>query len=145
MSFTLPPAVKLAEAIARDIEMAVKRFSRDHRYTFGAELRRHAWDVLSTANRAALRPRIRAQLLDQLEDQVDDLKLALQLGKKLQAFTSFGQFTAIYREAAELGRQVGGWHRKQQHPQGQDGQSRAAGQRANTLSSRSASRYEANP
>ena len=81
MPFTLPPAVKIAESLARDIEQAAATFRRDHRYAFGAKLRERAWDVLSTANLAALRPARRAALLDALVDKVDDLKLSLQLGK----------------------------------------------------------------
>lgn len=144
MPFTLPPAVKIAESLARDIEQAVAKFHRDYRHAFGAKLRERAWDVLSTANLAALRPARRAALLDALVDKVDDLKLSLQLGKQMRAFRSFEQFEALYREAAKLGQQVGGWHRKQQHPQGQSDQVRAPGQCANTLSTRPASTCEAN-
>jgi hypothetical protein len=53
MTFNLPPAVRAAEGLARDIEQAVARFQRAHRYTFGADLRTRAWAVLSTANHAA--------------------------------------------------------------------------------------------
>src|SRR5580698_6361188 len=78
MSFSLPPAVRLAERLSATIEAAVdgSGFKRKHRYTFGARLRMQAWDVLSTANRAARRPEKRAALLDDLKDQVDDIKLA---------------------------------------------------------------------
>ena len=143
MTFSLPPAVRLAEGLARDIEQAVARFARSYRYTFGARLRQCAWTVLTTANRAA-RDRVQqAQWLDQLVWEVDELKLALQVGKQLRVFASFGQFEALARSAAALGRQVGGWH-KQQHPQGQNARARAPGQRAKTLSTCAASTCEAN-
>ena len=143
MTFALPPAVRLAEGIARDIEQAAARFARIHRYTFGADLRLRAWNVLRTANRAA-RDRInRSKWLEQLVWEIDELKLSLQLGKQLQVFASFGQFEALARAAVDLGNQVGGWH-KQHHPQGQNGPARAPGQRAKTLSTRAASTVEAN-
>ena len=143
MAFHLPPAVRLAESLARDIEQAVAKFQRGHRYTFGADLRADAWAVLTTANRAARKPTERAQLLARLVDEVDDLKQRLRLGQTLRLFNSFGQFEALMRYAMQLGQQVGGWH-KQHHPKGQDGRSSAAGQRATTLSTRAASIYEAN-
>jgi hypothetical protein len=143
MTFTLPPAVRLAEGLARDIEQAVARFQRAYRYTFGADLRARAWAVLRTAHRAARDQARRGHWLTQLVWEVDELKLSLQLGKQLHAFVSFAQFEALARAAAQLGRQVGGWH-KQQHPQGQSGPARAPGQRAMTLSSRAASNREAN-
>ena len=133
MTFNLPPAVRLAEGLARDIEQASARFQRAHRYTFGSELRKRAWDVLATANRAARKPAQRGVLLEQLVDEVDDLKLALQLGQTLRQFSSFAQFEALMRSAIQLGQQVGGWHRMI-HPKGQNDHVQARGQRAKTLS-----------
>src|SRR6185437_12703492 len=120
MIFTLPAAIRLAESLSSTIEEAVTRFPRKHRYAFGAALR------------------------EELRDKVDDLKLSLQLGKQMRAFVSFRQFEALYRDAAKLGQQVGGWHRSVSHPQGQSAQAVVHGQSANTLSARSASIGEAN-
>jgi hypothetical protein len=143
MTFHLPPAVRLAETLARDIELAVPKFDRVHRHAFGEALRADAWAVLTTANRAARKRDQRAQLLERLVDEVDDLKQRMQLGQRLRQFSSFGQFEALMRSAIELGRHVGGWHRDL-HPKGQSGQAPAPGQRAMTLSTRAASRHEAN-
>lgn len=143
MTFILPPAVRLAEGIARDIEQAAAKFPRRYRYTFGEKLRACSWAVLLTANRAARDRAGQAQWLEQLVWEVDELKLALQMGKQLRVFASFGQFEALARAAAALGRQIGGWH-KQHHPQDQSAPARAQGQRAKTLSTRAASMCEAN-
>ena len=143
MTFHLPPAVRLAERLAADIEQAVSKFSRAHRYAFGADLRRAATSVLLIANRAARKPDLRAQLLQRLVDEVDDLKQRMQVGQRLRQFSSFGQFEALMRLAIELGRQVGGWHRDL-HPKGQSVRALAPGQRASTLSTRAASNREAN-
>ena len=86
MTFHLPPAVRLAETLAKDIEQAVTKFHRDYRHSFGVALRQDAWAVLTTANRAARKPEQRAQLLQQLVDQVDDLKQRMQLGQRLKQF-----------------------------------------------------------
>lgn len=39
MSFAIPPIVKLSERILVEIEQAVRRFARFHKYTFGSSLR----------------------------------------------------------------------------------------------------------
>jgi hypothetical protein len=143
MTFSLPPAARLAEALNRDIILAASKFRRDHRYTFGADLRACAWQVLVIANQAAAKPEARAALVVSLVDQVDELKLRLQLGHKLRMFASFGQFESLMRSASELGQQIGGWH-KHLHPKGQNGQPVKASQRAKTLSTRTASIVEAN-
>jgi hypothetical protein len=144
MAFNLPPVVKLAERLAADIEEAVTRFARRHRYTFGTRLRDSAWAVLKTADAAARRPAERPQLLQALRDAMDELKAVMQLGQRLRQFASFGQFEALMRTAHDLGRQIGAWHR-QFHPQGQNAAAQAPRQRAKTLSTHAASMCEANP
>ena len=143
MTFNLPPAVRAAEGLARDIEQAVAKFQRAHRYTFGADLRKRAWAVLQIANQAARKPDQRVALLAQLVEAVDDLKLTIQLGQTLRQFSTFGQFQSLMRSAMQLGQQIGGWH-KQVHPKGQNDRAHAHGQRAVTLSTHATSMDEVN-
>src|SRR6185437_6638431 len=119
MSFSLPPIVKLAERLLVDIEQAVRRFARFHKYSFGADLRAQAMKVARLAHRAWRDRARQAEWVGQLVWAVDDLKLSMQLGSR----------------AADLGRQTGGWHR-QLHPNVQNGPHRIAGQRDQILSSR---------
>src|SRR5688572_17697845 len=110
----LPPIVKTAERMVAEIEQAVCRFPRRHKYQHGAELRAAATKVLQLALRAW---RDRAQQLRWTTDlvwAVDELRASLQVGKLLQAFASWKEFERLVRTLDELGRQVGGW-RKQQH------------------------------
>jgi hypothetical protein len=51
MSFSLPPAVKLAERLRLEIEQAVRRFPRYHKYTTGTDLRSCAKRVVLLAHR----------------------------------------------------------------------------------------------
>jgi hypothetical protein len=139
MSFTLPPVVMLAERLLVDVEKAVRRFARFHKYTFGTDLRTSAMEVATLAHRAWREPIRRREWLDQLVHAVDGLKLRLQLGSRIQAFASFKQFEQFARLASDLGRQVGGWYREQKHPKGQNDQHRNAGQRAQILSSQATS------
>lgn len=135
MSFVLPPIVKLAETLLVSIEQAVRRFARFHKYSFGADLRAQAMEVATLAHRAWRDRSRQAEWINKLVWAVDDLKLRLQLGSRIRAFASFGQFEHLARLASDLGRQTGGWHR-QQHPKGQNDQRGNAGQRAQILSSR---------
>ena len=127
MSFSLPPVVKLAERLLVDIEFAVSRFNRSFRNGYGTDLREQAYQVTLTAHSAWRDRTNQAQWLEKLVADVDGLKLRLQIGSRLHAFSSFGKFEELARTASELGRQTGGWY-KRNHPKDQNGQHRNAGQ-----------------
>jgi hypothetical protein len=135
MSYSLPPIVKSAESLLVQIEQAVRRFPRYHKYAHGARLREQAMNVTQLAHRAWRDQAQRPMWTTKLVWAVDDLKLSLQLGKEIRAFVSFAQFEMLARLASDLGKQCGGW-RKQQH---RDSQNAAKGhlstQRAEILSS----------
>ena len=143
MSYGLPPIVKAAERLMLEIEQAVRRFPRYHKYTHGTRLREQAMAIARLAHRAWRDQAQRPIWTSKLIWAVDDLKLSLQLGKQIEAFASFAQFEMLARLASELGKQCGGW-RKQQHRDSQNvaGQ-RTPPQRAEILSSRTA--HEASP
>ena len=143
MSFVLPPIVKLAERMMADVETAVSRFPRAHRYDFGGDLRKQARRVLRIVNRAWRDKPRQVEWLGRLVWAVDDLKMELQIGQRLRAFTSLGQFESLARTAKELGKQAGGWNR-QHHPQGQNAASPRQPQRSQILSTPAASNEEAN-
>jgi hypothetical protein len=143
MNHALPPLVKQSERLLLEIEQAVKRFSRFHKYQHGARLRDQAMNVARLAHRAWRDQSQRSTWTTKLIWAVDDLKLSLQLGKQIEAFASFAQFEMLAKIASDLGRQVGGW-RKQQHRSSQNAAAEAPTQRAQVLSSGAAS-IEANP
>ena len=138
MKQNLPPVIKLRERLLVDIELAVRRFARFHKYTFGSDLRTQAMNVTRLAYRAWNDREHRAAWIGSLVTAVDELKLSLQLGSKIKAFTSFGQFEVLARNALDLGRQVGGW-KKKQHPMGQNSSHRNAAECAPILSTHTAS------
>ena len=142
MTFELPPALKLAESLCVQMEQAVSRFSRYHKYTIGTKLREAAMAVAEIAH-LAWRERVRQSVWTRrLVAAVDTLKLRMQIGKQLRAFASFGQFEALMRSAVDLGRQAGGWHKQQQarkHLKGQNGRPVVDGQRPQILSTSAAS------
>lgn len=141
MAFTLPQIVKSAERFMADVELAVARFPRAHRYTLGSDLRTNAMEVARLAHRAW---RDRDTALDALSDAIDDLKLRLQLGQQVKAFVSFAQFEALARSLNDLGRQCGGWRKQRRSVNGQSARSSSAtGQRSQILSPHAA--HEANP
>ncbi|TAA42509.1 four helix bundle protein [Pseudoxanthomonas winnipegensis] len=118
--FQLPPIVKTAERLLVDIEQAVRRFPRYHRYQIGADLRRQAMAVYRDADRAWRDRQHQAERVAQLVWDIDELKQHLQVAKLLQAFASFKQFEALARAAHQLGAQAGGWRRHQSTPQAQN-------------------------
>jgi hypothetical protein len=144
MSYSLPPIVKLAERLLVEVEQAVRSFPRYHKYQHGGVLREQARSVAQLCNRAWRDREYKLRWLEALTFEIDDLKLSLQVGCHIQAFTSLNQFEALARLASDLGRQCGGW-RKQEHQRSQNGEKpRASSQRAQILSSQAAS-SEASP
>jgi hypothetical protein len=144
MTLELPPIVKLSDRLLVDVEQAVRRFARFHKYTFGSKLRDAAFELTKAAHKAWTDREHRDDCIKQLVAGVDDVKLLLQLGKNIRAFSSFGQFEHLARTAREIGKQVGGWNRQSKRHSGQNAEPRVAPQRAHSLSTRAAS-YEANP
>jgi len=107
----LPPIVHTAERLLLCIEQAVRGFPRYHKYTLGAELRRQAMRVARLTHRAWRDSSRLDEYLHDLNWAVDELKLSLQLGRQIQAFTGFAQFEACAELAVQLGKQCGGWQR----------------------------------
>ena len=106
---SIPPIVRLAERLLADIEQAVARWNRSHRYTHGARLRDQAMTVAIVATLAWRERDRRATHVHELVRAIDVLKLCLQLGSRIRAFASLRQFEALSRLAHDLGRQAGGW------------------------------------
>jgi hypothetical protein len=147
MSQHAPALLQSIERLLVAIEQAVRGFARYHKYTLGTELRQAAMKLAQLAQRAWRDVNGRAQWLEALVWAVDDLRLALRLGSQLKAFASFGQYEALARAMAEVGKQVGGW-KKQMHPKGQNppvspAQPAGGRERAQILSRQAASPREA--
>jgi hypothetical protein len=136
MTHALPPIVKAAERLMLEIEQAVRRFPRYHKYTHGTRLREQAMAIARLAHRAWRDQQNRPLWTTKLVWAVDDLKLSLQLGKQIEAFVSFAQFDMLARLCADLGKQCGGWRRQQQRNSQNAGAGTPAPQRAEILSSR---------
>lgn len=141
MTIATPPIVRLAERLLVDVELAVSKWPRAHRYLSGADLRRAAMRVAKRSLRAWRAKADKAERVERLADAVATLKICLQVGMRIKAFRSFAQFEALARLASDLGRQVGGWLRHLQHPNGQNRGADAPSERAKTLSTHAAPGY----
>ena len=86
MAHELPPIVKDAERLLVDIEQAVARFVRNHRYALGTDLRRQATEVLRHCNRAWRDRSRQRHWVGELVWAIDELKLSLQIGQQLRVF-----------------------------------------------------------
>jgi len=137
MTYGVPPIVKLAQRLQVDIENAVRGFHRFHKNASGAKLRDAIEEVVVIANMAWRDPARQLAMVEELDWKVEQLKLRMQLCSHIKAFKSLGQFEALMRSAAEVGRQVGGWKKWLEHPNGQNsGASSARPKRPKTLSTR---------
>lgn len=95
MTFDLPPIAKLARRLLLDIEQAVRRFPRYHKYALGTDLREQAMHVARLCHRAWRDRSRQLYWTDQLVWAIDEIKLSLQLGSELHAFHSFRQFEQL--------------------------------------------------
>lgn len=92
MSFQLPPIAKLAEQLLLDIEQAVRRFPRYHRYAAGADLRAKALHITTLVHRAWRDRRHQRALTEQLAEwrvEIEqflraELRLELKVDQRLQ-------------------------------------------------------------
>jgi hypothetical protein len=130
-----PPIARLSHRILADVENAVRRFPRFHKYSIGADLRAHAMQIARCIHKAWRDPEHRLARVMELCSAVDDLKISMQLGKAVKAFGSFAEFEALAKLVNELGQQSGGWLKSLQS-KGQNADAREQPQRAQILSTR---------
>ncbi|HDS1633522.1 TPA: four helix bundle protein [Stenotrophomonas maltophilia] len=137
--FQPPPIIKAAEHMAVEIENAVRRFARYHRYQIGSDLRARSQLVFINANNAWRERAEQARWVAVLVRDIDALKQLLQIGKRVGAFASFRQFEMLIRLAEELGMQAGGWRRRlREVSHAQNAQADGVAQRGKKLSTRTA-------
>ena len=109
------PIWRDANPLLLEVEQAVRRFPRHHKYALGTDLRRQAMSVcrciVRAAAAAAAQGDARDRLLERLVLTVEDLKLSIQLAKELQAFASFAEFARAAELAVAVGKQSGGWRK----------------------------------
>jgi hypothetical protein len=130
-----PPIARLSHRILTDVENAVRRFPRFHKYNIGADLRAHAMQVARCIHKAWRDPEHRLARVLELCSAVDDLKISMQLGKAVKAFGSFAEFEALAKLVNELGARSGGWLKSLQS-KSQNAEAREPAQRAQILSAR---------
>lgn len=132
-----PPIARLSHRILGDVETAVRRFPRFHKYSVGADLRAHAMQVARCIHKAWRDAEQRLPRVMEVCSAVDDLKISMQLAKQVRAFGSFAEFEALALLVNEIGQQSGGWLKKLQS-KGRNEQVREPAQCAQILSTRAA-------
>ena len=113
---SLPPVYRECRRLLLETEQSVARFSRYHKYSVGADLRKQAMDIMRRVHRACFDKARHLQHLQALVWQVDDYKINLQLAMEVGAFTHsakgqphFDAFERLARGASAVGKQCGGW------------------------------------
>lgn len=106
------PIWRDANRLLVEIERAVRRFPRYHKYALGTDLRRQGMSVCRCIVRAAAAAGDqRERALERLVLAVEDLKLSIQLAKELEAFASFAEFARLAELSVTVGKQSGGWRK----------------------------------
>ncbi len=105
------PIWKQAVSLTRILEESVRRFPRYHKYALGTDIRQQAYKVCRLIVAANAATDQRGRVLDRLVTEVDALKLLIQMGKEIRAFTNFNDFQSAAESAVALGKQCGGWRR----------------------------------
>ncbi|MEE9310434.1 MAG: four helix bundle protein [Cocleimonas sp.] len=103
------PIQRDADQLLLFIEQTVRTFPRYHKYTLGHELRTQAMKIVRLIQRAMHDKKNQQDMIYRLVFAVDDIKLQIRLAKELQAFAHFGQFETAAELAVSVGKQAGGW------------------------------------
>lgn len=111
------PIYKLALNLVVSVDSVVRQFPQYHKYVLGTELRLEALAILRKIAQANRRT-TRVQQVAELCDQIEDFKLLCNVGKEVEAFQSFKQFSQVMEQVMHLARQGEGWRRKSQPLQG---------------------------
>jgi hypothetical protein len=104
------PISKVAMDVAVRVDAVVQRFAKAHKYTLGGRLRETTLDVVMLIARCNRRAE-RARQIPLLCDRIADLKLMINLGKEVKAFSSFRQFAEVMDQVVMLARQAEAWRR----------------------------------
>lgn len=102
------PIYKKAYDLLLYFEKIVHSFSRYHKYTHGAELRRQMREVLRLI-RLANDAEEKAPVLLKNRELLEDLKLTIRVCKDVKAFQNFNSFQYSINEVVSLCKQNEGW------------------------------------
>ena len=104
------PIFRAASELALAVERAVVAMSRRHKYGLGDDLRRQAIGLLTDVARANRRAN-RQDVLERMCDSAETLKILLEHGRRLEAFSGFAQYADLAQRTVEVARQAEGWRR----------------------------------
>ncbi|WP_437568368.1 four helix bundle protein [Sorangium sp. So ce542] len=104
------PIYKSATDVVVSLDKVVRGFSRYHKYTLGSRMREAAIDVVMLVARANRRED-RARLVPKLCHRVEELRLLINLGREVEAFSSFQQFAQVMEQVMGVTRQAEGWRK----------------------------------
>ena len=88
----------------------IAKFPRDQRFVLGERMERQLYEVLENLIRAKY-TRSRKAILDQVNLDLEILRFQIRLAKD-QRCLSLKSYGMAAEGLADIGRQVGGWHRQ---------------------------------
>ncbi|MBH2006912.1 MAG: four helix bundle protein [Myxococcaceae bacterium] len=105
------PIYRTAIDLVVKLDLVVRGFPQYHRYVLGTQLRNQALSVLILISEA-MRPEERVQKVTRLCEEVETMRLLMNVGKEVKAFSSFNEFMLIMKQVIDLTRQAVGWRKK---------------------------------
>jgi len=105
------PIYKKAYDLALFVHRLAITLPREHRYTFGAELKKRVLKFLTLIIRANSQ-KMKIVVLGQASEQLEELKILIRLGKDLQVI-GIRKYEECSRIFDEIGKQLGGWIKSQ--------------------------------
>jgi len=94
------------------LEIAVRQFSRYHKYSIGTELRAISRKMINLIIKANSQHQKR-NCLENLRDEAEQMKTEILIAKEIQAFKNFKQFEKAAELAVDICRQSEGWLKSQ--------------------------------
>ena len=109
--FSHLPIYKKAYDLALFVHRLAITLPREHRYTFGAELKERVLKLLMLIIRANSQ-KVKITILEQASEQLEELRILIRLGKDLKII-GIRKYEECSRNFDEIGKQLGGWIKSQ--------------------------------
>jgi hypothetical protein len=98
-----------AMELAKYVDIIVRSFNRDSRYTFGQDLRVRSQELLFLISKIN-RTRNKIEFLRQLVERCDEFLIIVYLAQELKLIKSFSQFERLSKLGVDVTKQANGWY-----------------------------------
>jgi len=115
------PIYRDASQLVIETEIAVKQFSRYHKYTLGSEMRVTAYNILEHISLAINQPKSlssdKKELIIKAHRDTEKFKIKIQIARSLNIFPNFKRFEILAKTVISVSKQCFAWQQKIVTPQ----------------------------